>query len=214
MRTGRHKGIAGPPRPTWSQSALRTPRLMAFTLIEVMLVVAILIIALAFSYPAIKEAVHREPMTQAVKDVMDACRNARAQAILTGQTTELRVYPQQLRVEVGTVSGDVQPGATDTPAPSSVSVDTIGGGSGPAYNPKNPFAASAQLPNEVRFELVSVYSADFTQDEVARVRFYPNGTSDEMMLILQDGADERRITLESVTALVEIETDATKFNKY
>lgn len=175
----------------------------AFTLIEIMLVVAILVIALAFSYPAISDMVHRAPMGQAVKDVMDVCRHARSQAILSGKPMEMRIYPQELRLEIGEVSGDADPGSTppaDTGEPRPV-----------MRAPPNPYIASAKISDEVRIEMCDVNFNEYVDQDVARVRFYPNGTCDELTLVLRSDLEWRKISLECVTSLADVESDPLKF---
>ena len=168
-----------------------------FTLIEIMMVVAILIIALAFSYPAISDMVHRAPMTQAMKDITEACRHARSQAIITGHPMELRIFPKEHRVEVGTASVDSSSGSG--PA---VSSDSPSAG---YYHPKNPFISSAQISDEVRLKMVDVNFSDYTEADVALVRFYPNGTCDELTLVLESGVELRKISLEAVTSLAQVD---------
>lgn len=78
----------------------------AFTMIELMVVVAVMGIVLAMGIPAIRSALNRDPMSQAVVDVLNACQGdvdhagARAKAIMTGRTTELRIYPHEKKIEV------------------------------------------------------------------------------------------------------------------
>jgi len=48
---------------------------------------------------------------------------------------------------------------------------------------------------------------EYNDAEVARVRFYPNGTSDEMRMILFDGRDRFGIELEITTALANVVPD-------
>lgn len=192
----------------------RTPHLLAFTLIEIMLVVAILVIALSFSYPAIRDAVHRAPMTQAVKDVMDACRHARSQAILSGHPMELRIYPKELRIEVATVANDEEAGSSTggAPLPGTESSDSgSGSGTGSIHTPPSPFISSATLSDEIRIEMLDVNFTECKDFDVARVRFYPNGTCDDMTLVLHSDMDYRKISLEVVTSLAQVETDVNNF---
>jgi hypothetical protein len=42
---------------------------------------------------------------------------------------------------------------------------------------------------------------DFSESEESYVRFFPNGTCDELTLVLHSGADWREIKLEFSTAL-------------
>jgi hypothetical protein len=53
---------------------------------------------------------------------------------------------------------------------------------------------------------------DFLNDESARVRFLPNGTCDELTLILlSDRGERREIMLEITTGLATVESDPLKF---
>src|SRR4029453_18387464 len=56
----------------------------AFTLIEIMIVVAIMGIILATGSPSIYRIWKKEGMRQAVSDVVEVCSNARARAIFSG----------------------------------------------------------------------------------------------------------------------------------
>jgi prepilin-type N-terminal cleavage/methylation domain-containing protein len=178
--------------------ALRTPHSRAFTLIEIMMVVAIMIIALAFSYPAISDMVHRAPMGQAVKDITDACRHARSQAIITDHPMELRIYPKEHRIEVGQAS-------TESSYGSGPVMNTGSPPSSGYYHPKNPYISSAQISDEVRLEMVDVNFTEYKDADVALVKFYPNGTCDELTLMLQSGIELRKISLEAVTSLAQVE---------
>src|SRR5437773_8689537 len=61
----------------------------AFTLIELMVVVGILAIVMAMGVPSIMRALRKEGMRKAVADIVEVCSNARAQAILRGDTMDL-----------------------------------------------------------------------------------------------------------------------------
>jgi prepilin-type N-terminal cleavage/methylation domain-containing protein len=176
----------------------------AFTLIELMLVVAILGIALTMGYPAISSALHRQPMTQAVMDITEGCRKARAHAILTDTTSEFRIYSDG-RMEVADAPPDVAatldspPGSNPAPAKPVIVTDND-----LAAKPSSPF--SGHLSDSVAIELIDVNFAEFKDQDVARVKFYPNGTSDEFTVILfsASNGERRKITLECVTALAEV----------
>lgn len=206
MKIGRAiLGCKGKKKAKGFLAQFRTPHSLGFTLIEIMLVVAILIIALAFSYPAISDMVHRAPMTQAVKDIMDACRHARSQAIITGQPMELRIYPQDMRIEVATAPADLQPGSTSPPPDNGGAEPTTG------YVPKSPYISAAKISDDLRLEMVDVNFTEYKDADLARVRFYPNGTCDEMTLVLHSDLEYRKISLEVVTSLATVESDWNKF---
>jgi hypothetical protein len=54
---------------------------------------------------------------------------------------------------------------------------------------------------------------EFRDDDFARVRFFPNGTCDELALVLLgEGGERREITLEVTTGLAGVESDVRKFH--
>ena len=68
---------------------------------------------------------------------------------------------------------------------------------------------SAQLSNEVIIETldINMSGVEFNDVDSARVRFYPNGVSDEMKMILFDGRDRMGIELEITTGLASVVPD-------
>ena len=139
-----------------------------FTLIEIMVVVAILGVVMAMGIPAIYGGLKKEGMRRAQNDLVDACTKARAQAIMSGTMVELVIRPQE---------------------------NTFSAGSGAD--------ASWKLPDDVLMEMVDVNLQEFRDAEEARVRFFPNGSCDEMTIILHSSRNEyRKIWLEITTGLV------------
>jgi len=149
-------------------AARKNPRRRAFTLIEMMIVVGIVGLMAAIGVPSILQSLHKEGMRKAVDDLVDVCTDARAHAILSGQTADVTFHP-----------------ADKTFASS-------GGKSG-------------KLPDGVDFAMLDINLMDFSQSDVARVRFFPNGTCDEMTVVLHSAADWRKITLEFSTAIASAE---------
>jgi prepilin-type N-terminal cleavage/methylation domain-containing protein len=150
----------------------------AFTLIEIMMVVAILGLIMAMGVPGILAGLREEPMRKAVNDVVEICGHARAMAILSGQTTTVVFHPHD-----GTIDGGNAPAG---------SVSTRNSGK---------VTTSAQFENGIIIETLDINLIEDKDAEIAGVRFFPNGTSDEMTLILHSGEDWRKITLEVTTAL-------------
>jgi prepilin-type N-terminal cleavage/methylation domain-containing protein len=176
----------------------------AFTLLELVVVVAVMGIILMMGIPAIRSATHRDPMAQAVVDFVNACQGsmehpgARSLAILRGKTMELRIFPQERRIEVGEANSGASSGvAPPNPAPP------------PADAGPKPAAAtgySANISDRIGFKMLDVNFLDCRAEDEATVRFYPNGTSDEFNVILvSDTGEARRITLDIVTGLPEVQ---------
>lgn len=152
-------------------------RRSGFTLIEIMIVIAIMALVLAVGVPSIFRAAERDSLRAVVNGIVEACSMARAQAILTGQTQELVI-----RALDGTVSA---PGLSQP----------------------------VVIPPNVQIELLGVNFVELQTAEEAKVRFFPNGTSDEFTIVLHSDRNEwRKISLETVTALADVETDPRKFS--
>jgi len=179
----------------------------AFTLIEIMVVIAIMGIVLTMGVPIVYKAWHKAPMTQAVSDTIEVCSHARALAILQGREVDVIFHPREGRMEVGSspVTKPAQPdAASGQPGAAAVFAPAAPSGSG----------LSARLPEKVLIEMMDINKLphEFRDDDFARVRFFPNGTCDELTLILVSDQNERReITLEITTGLANVESDPRKF---
>jgi len=147
----------------------------AFTLIEVMIVVAIMGLIAAMGVPSILQTFHKEGMRKAVSDVMDVCGEARARAILQNQKTAVIFYPSERRF----------------------GVDGAAGGK----NASSGRVTSAVLPNGVELAMLDINLQDYGASPWARVFFNPDGTSDEMTLVLISRGEREKITLEFSTGL-------------
>ena len=134
----------------------------AFTLIEVMIVVAIIGLIAAMGVPSILQALRKDGMRKAVSDVKEGLDNARTRAIVSGQATEV------------------------------------------IFNPLQRSIGSTALPDGVDIAMLDINLLDYGATEEARVRFYPNGTCDELTLVLHSRDEWEKITLEFSTALASV----------
>ena len=142
----------------------------AFTLIEVMIVVAILGLVLTMGIPSIVRTFEKEGMRKAQEDVLEACKAARAEAIIKASPQDLVFHPHDHTFEA-------------------------------------PGFAQVKLPDNVAIEILGVNFIQLEDADIAKVKFYPNGTSDEFTIVLHSNQGEvRKISLDIVTALPELES--------
>ena len=175
-----------------------------FTLIEIMIVVAIMAIVMTMSVPIIYRSLHRESLNQAVRDIEEVCANARARAIMSGTMTEVVFHPKEARLEVSGGGGGERPN-------DGAMVQT--GNTAPSRS-----GLSARIPDGIIIEMLDVNLTEYKDEEVARVRFHPNGTCDELTIILHSLRDDlrdndrwRKIALEITTSLASVETDPNRW---
>jgi type II secretion system protein H len=145
-------------------AAAKKSRCQAFTLIEIMIVVAIIGLMAAISAPSLLAMLQRDGMRKAVYDVTELLGDARAQAILKGQNTYVTFRPADNRLD-----------------------SSIG--------------KSVTLPDGIAMEAIRIDLKDLSEQEESKVWFFPNGTCQELALVLHSGADVREITLDFSTAI-------------
>ena len=201
MQTGRASGAgyggrqAGCGREAPFQFLLTRPRReQAFTLLEIMMVVAIIGLMMTMSVPAILRTMHQGPLRKAVNDVLNICSHARAQAILHGVTTTVVFHPQSgdlMLAGIATTNstaGFAPPGET-----------TSGASSASALN-------STHFDDSITIDMLDINLSEYKDASLALVRFFPDGTSDEMTLIIHSGDQYRKIALEVTTGRASLET--------
>ncbi|MBC8001358.1 MAG: hypothetical protein H7X97_02105 [Opitutaceae bacterium] len=159
-----------------------------------MIVVGLLAIIVGMGVPSLLSAMRKEGMRKAVSDMVEACTAARASAILTSRPMDLVIRPFEKTINVLAAN-----------SPSTSEIDN--GGTSTDDSPAEAVKGfSGTLPEGIHIEILGVNFQELQEAEEARVRFYPNGTSDEFTIILRSDANEyRKITLEIVTALPEVE---------
>jgi prepilin-type N-terminal cleavage/methylation domain-containing protein len=156
------------------------PLRRGFTLIEIMVVVGIIGLIMAVGVPTLYQLFHKKGFRKSVSDFQEVCVAARHQAILQSATTTVVFHPHEGRCEVsGSETG-------------------VAGG----------LVHSAKLEDGASIEGLGINGRDYTDEEVGRIRFYPNGTCDELQLVLlSENGDRVGIETEIITGLVRVVPD-------
>lgn len=166
-----------------------------FTLIEIMVAIGIMAVVLAMSMPAIYGNLKQEGIRKACADVMEGCTQARARAILNGKPFDLVIRSEDGSIQIEESRIRQDSGASDGSPISSL-------GSSDSRQP----AFHGAIPDSVAVQMLDVNFRDHMTEDQARVRFFPNGTSDEFTIVLRDDSGGiRKISLEVVTALPSLE---------
>lgn len=167
-----------------------------FTLIEIMIVVGIMGIVMTMSMPMVFKLWHKAPMIKAVRDVSEVLSRARARAIMQNIVATVTFHPRERTMQVGGALSPVQPAHAQ--------FDDLG--AIPFSPPPAPASGlAATLDSSILIEMLDVNLTEYKDADVATVRFFPNGTCDELTLILHSAKGEwYKIALEITTGLATV----------
>jgi hypothetical protein len=140
--------------------------------------------------PMVYRIWHKEPMRKALTEVEEVLSHARARAIMSGSMAEVVFHPQEKRFEV---SGGGRGVESVNPAAGAMSAGDVAGS-----------GLSGQFSDEIAIDMLDINLFEYNDKEEAHVRFYPNGTCDEMTMILRDSSGQKGVTLEITTGLATI----------
>lgn len=167
----------------------------AFTLVELLVAIAIGLIILGLAVPALRE-IRRPPLTLASKDFMDACTQARSKAIMGGRATQIVIRDGGAEIVVEDAPEGVV-GATNGVS----AVSFLNGGDGTGSSP----TFARRFADGIAFESIEVNRRSFEQATAAAVRFFPNGTADQFAgTISYRRGEARRFTVEVMTGMAEV----------
>jgi len=179
-------------------------RRRAFTLFELMIVIAILGIIATISMPSLIQSMRKRPMRKATEDLQEACRYARLKAVIEGRTAEIVIQAGSgvIRVQAADLSSAAErPPEINAAPPLEPSAESS------ASRPDGPRVRHGKVPNRdwrlpesVAFKELTINLRDMMEMPEARIRFYPDGTCDALDAVLfSEQNEERRLRLEITT---------------
>jgi hypothetical protein len=158
-------------------------------------------IVMGMSIPFMYHALRKEKLHQSIRDIEEVCSNARARAIMQGSMAELVFHAGPHNEVTFEVAGAAAPPKGDEAVAPGTAVPSESG-------------LSTQLPDGVAPAAFRINGIDYMQASEGRVRFYPNGTCDELRLVLLGSSEHppqmRGIFLEVTTGLATVESDQNK----
>lgn len=161
-----------------------------FTLIEIMIVIAIMAIIMAVGVPSTFRALTRDDLQRAVTDTIEGCKTARDRAILQAVPYEFVI----------TESGDLQvrQAPIERPARAAFGQPSTEG----ATIPAGPYSGfPRKLGEDVMIQMIDVNFKNHMELPEARVRFFPNGTCDEFTVVFAWHGKQRTVMTDIVTGL-------------
>lgn len=182
------------PRP-WRTRSSRPPQGAppGFTLIELLIVVLIMGLIMGIGIPNFVRKVRKDPLNQAMADLVDAFRDARGRAVLGGS-------PMQVVIEAGAGTIRVEPLRVPQAAAGGDGDNTPDG-----EETAGAATLTARIDERVAFKSLVVNNRDRMAEDLTAIRFYPNGTCDQFDSVLTwPRRGSRRISLEITTGLPEV----------
>ena len=186
---------------------VRSPTRRAFTLIEIMIVIGIIMMTISAGIPLVTRALKRDQLASAVNDTLEGCKLARDRAILNNRPYEFVIRNRsendaEFAVEPAKIK-DAAPAGSAGAGSGSASTITASDTPAPKAAPKEVGSLVGDFPRklgkDVAIDFLFVNFIDLMASSEARVRFYPNGTSDEFSVSYAFQGKRRTIKVDIIT---------------
>jgi type II secretion system protein H len=155
-----------------------------FTLVEIIIVVMLIGMIMAWGVPTFVQTFKRKPLQQTVNDLLEATAAARAAAILTGKPAEL-VFRTDRSFYVR------------SSAAAAADASTAG--------------AAGRLDDSLELDMLNVNFINMKEQEVSEVpvKFFPNGTCEEFTITISEPGTRnmRMIRLDVITGHANLLTE-------
>ena len=154
----------------------------AFTLVELIVVIAVMGVILGISIPAFIKMGKKAPLERAISDVEEVCRNARARAILDMRVMEVYLNDADDVIALNTATRTV------------MGVDMETGLEG-----RQPESGEEKVRYQLEADMEIIAPVDDEFEGELWLRFYPNGTAEPVELRVFDGEGSYRLAVDPVT---------------
>ena len=162
-----------------------------FTLIEIMIVLAIIMIIMTIGVPSVMRGLSRDDLSRAMNDTVEGCKTARDRAILQGIPYEF------------VLTSEGQMNVNSLPPPRGEALLPDAQAAPTKHVPAGPYAGFPRhLAEDVAIQLVDVNFISRMDEPQARVRFFPNGTCDEFTVVYNWKGKQRTAMADIVTGQV------------
>lgn len=191
-----------------------------FTMIEIMVVIAIAAVLLVMAVPMLGVVIVERPIQDTTKSIMRALEEARKQAILNGTPYDMVIHPFEYTITISPGTGTAIGMAGGAGGSTDRWWDSNDTGFRPSVDPTQGIDRKApagpfSIHEEVVIEMIAINYVESKDFPEARVRFYPNGTSDKFTMIFSRNADEwRGIHLDMISGRATFETEPRKFQEF
>lgn len=165
----------------------------AFTLIEIMIVMAIIAIFMGMGVPSMMRAMERNDLVRAVRDVIEGCKTARDRAILQ------RVPWVFIVKENGELNVEAAPGEAQRLKVEAGMENEETGGSNVQASSSTYSGFPRKLGEDIMVQLIDVNFISYMEAPEARVRFFPNGIADEFTIVMAWKGKQRTVTVDIIT---------------
>ena len=191
------------PQKQGTRTALHA-RERGFTLIELLIVTAIIAMVSTIGVPAVFRAVQKkDPLTQGVSDVMEACAQARAAAIMRCTPMVVKFLPYEYTFKVEAMPQDINAAMSWNNQIAQRHQNAASNDSGMKYAPYTK--STYTLHEDLGLDMLDVNMTEHKDDDVVISRFFPNGTADLLTVVISYEGEFRRITVDMVTGLASFD---------
>lgn len=181
-------------RPRGGSGARRIASRRAFTLIELLLVLVITGILAGLAVPALMRTLRGERLRAAARAVAASHRLARATAALRAEPVELRLDPQQRRVEVTRRTAAPPTAGEEDAQDDAPAVVAVG------------LEARREWSDDVRLVRVNIAEQTLEGDAPAVIPYRPGGDSPAFTAVLEDDRGDRAIVrVDPITGKAQVQ---------